>query len=195
MSEASSKWVLQRTWSIGDIVPSLAPLFWILTILIKLERRITDIVPAIVLTVAGPFPILSWSKLFITRSLNGPIFTNKRKAIAPSAKSTKNNNWIIFFLPYKKYPLHWNCQKSLLFPNRTEIAKNPYFFQMEFCQEMKSTTPQTNSLFNTKASLEFKLVERRTLFRTHSNRPFLGFHWNGTSTEWPKWNIERRNDI
>jgi len=95
MREASSKWVLHRTWSMGDMVPSLAPLFWILTMLMRLERRITDMVPAIVFTVAGPFPIFNWSRLFITRSLKGPIFTNKRNARTPSAKITKNNSWII----------------------------------------------------------------------------------------------------
>ena len=109
ISEASSKWVLHRTWSMGDIVPSLAPLFWILTMLIRLEKRITDIVPAIVFTVAGPLPIFSWSRLFITRSLNGPIFTNKRKARAPSTKRTKNNNWIILSSE-KQNPTYFNCR-------------------------------------------------------------------------------------
>lgn len=96
MSEASSNCVLQRTWSMGDIVPSFAPLFWILTMFIRLDKRMTDIVAAIVLTVAGPLPIFSWSKLFMTNSLSSPIFTSKRNATTPSAKITKNNNWIIF---------------------------------------------------------------------------------------------------
>ena len=52
-------------------------------------------VPAIVFTVAGRFPIFTWSKLFITNSLSGPIFTNSKKATAPSTNRTKNNNWII----------------------------------------------------------------------------------------------------
>ena len=95
ISEASSKWVLQRTWSMGDIEPNLAPLFWILTMLKKLDMKMANIVPAMVNTV--PLFILSWSRLFITSSLKGPIFTRRRNATTPSANRTKNNNWIIFF--------------------------------------------------------------------------------------------------
>ncbi|KAM3693212.1 hypothetical protein ACJW31_08G149200 [Castanea mollissima] len=75
----------------GDMGPSFAPLFWSLTMLIRLNSRITDMVPAIVFTVAGPFPVFSRSKLFITSSLKGPILTNRRNAKTPSANKTKNN--------------------------------------------------------------------------------------------------------
>ena len=142
MSEASSKWDLHRTWSMGDIVPSLAPLFWILIMLMRLERRITDMVPAMVFTVAGPFPIFNWSRLFITRSLKGPIFTNKRNARTPSTKITKNNNWIIL-LPFsknKKCPLHYNSLKSSLLPNGVLSLK----------VWRSKSTPQENSCLNMK---------------------------------------------
>lgn len=94
MRVASNKLVLHKTWSIGVIVPILAPLFWILIILIKLENKIADMVPAMVKTV--PFLIFTWSKHFITSSLSGPIFTIRRNATIPSKQTTINNNWIIF---------------------------------------------------------------------------------------------------
>ena len=95
ISEASRRCVLHNTWSMGVRVPSFSPLFWILTMLAILDKRITDMVHANVFTVAGPFPVLSWSNILIASSLNGPIFTIKSNATAPSAISTRNSNWII----------------------------------------------------------------------------------------------------
>lgn len=91
---ASSKLVLQSTWSMGVMVPCFAPLFWILAMLNKFDKRMTKIVPAIVKTVA--LLIFTWSKPLITSSLNGPIFTIRRNATKPSAQTTKKNKGIIF---------------------------------------------------------------------------------------------------
>ena len=118
ISEVSSKWVLHRTWSMGVIVPSFAPLFWILRMLVTLDRSITDMVPAIVFTVAGPFPIFTWSRPFITSSLNGPILTIRSNATMPSANKTKNSNWIIFTQTL------WLKNFNLPSENQTHFAKN-----------------------------------------------------------------------
>jgi len=123
MRVASNKLVLHKTWSIGVIVPILAPLFWILIILIKLENKIADIVPAIVKTV--PFLIFTWSKHFITSSLSGPIFTIRRNATIPSKQRTINNNWIIFTLQKKKSTFFIPSTKTPKFLQRTNIIKNP----------------------------------------------------------------------
>lgn len=120
MRVASNKLVLHKTWSIGVIVPILAPLFWILIILMKLENKIADIVPAIVKTV--PFLIFTWSKHFITSSLSGPIFTIRRNATIPSKQRTINNNWIIFTLK-KKSILFIPSTKTPKFLQRTNIIK------------------------------------------------------------------------
>lgn len=91
MSDASRRWFLHKTWSMGVTVPSLVPLFWILMILAKLDRKITPSVHAKVFMVAGPFPVFNWSNPLRATSLRGPIFTIRRKATAPSAKSTRNS--------------------------------------------------------------------------------------------------------
>jgi len=174
MSEASSKWVLHRTWSMGDIVPSLAPLFWILTMLIRLEKRITDMVPAMVFTVAGPFPIFIWSSVLITRSLNGPIFTNKRNAIAPSTKSTKNNNWIILFAPHKITDTHFNYN-----------YQNPFFFQ----EKTNESYPHKHTLILSTSKVSKLLVKinrrKQTLLtRTHTHLSFLVKLENEQNSRW-----------
>lgn len=127
ISEASSKWVRHRTWSIGVMVPSLEPLFWILRMLVRFESRITNIVPAIVLTVAGPLPVLIWSNAFITSSLKGPIFTINRKATTLSTNRTKNNNCIIFAL--SKKPNFRVFRRSATHKFYDPISKISFFFK------------------------------------------------------------------
>jgi len=182
ISEASSKWVLHRTWSMGDIVPSLAPLFWILTMLMRLERRITDMVPAMVFTVAGPFPIFNWSRLFITRSLKGPILTNKRNARTPSTKITMNNNWIILLRSPKNKNPHF-CQMGC-YHLRFENQNLPH--KVVHASKWKKKKKNTHTLTHT-TQLPLHLIKRRTLLKSNKHRPFCHFAETNRSTQWPTW--------
>ena len=135
---ASSKFVLQRTWSIGVIVPCLVPLFWILRMLYKSDNKMAKIVPAMVRTVA--LLIFTWSKPFITSSLNGPIFTIKRNATKPSAHTTRKNKGIIFAttqsqLSYKTKPSFNFFYWGSVFMG---IKETPHLFQVNFLKKCAS---------------------------------------------------------
>jgi hypothetical protein len=92
MRDASSRCVLQSTWSMGLTVPSLRPLFWILRMLATLDMRITESVHASVFTVDGPLPVFTWSTTRIASSRSGPTFTIINRATTPSANSTTDSD-------------------------------------------------------------------------------------------------------
>lgn len=97
MRDASSRWRLQSTWSVG-LSPtnpsSPAARRWILNIPWRLDTRTTKTVAPTVRTATGPRPRFRWSRLSSTSFRSGVLM--RRSTTTPASPPTNvNSNWII----------------------------------------------------------------------------------------------------